>query len=511
MLGKRFTRALVVTTTTSLVLAAAAFADTIGGDADFVTGGNQTSINVSGEAGSPFSHDVRLYIQWSGGQHVAQGTSVTFGGALNSACASTVPASTPSGGIAIPSGWASGGVAGPLTATISGTIGGSGSYSCTYRYQATNVGTPQLAPNHFDFTVNFTVSPPAPSDGTPPVITPTVVGVPGNNGWYITNVDLSWSVIDTESPVTSTSGCDAVSITTDQAATTYTCTATSTGGTASESVTIKRDATDPTISGSASPAPNGAGWNNTDVDVTYTCNDNLSGVATCGPDETLSTEGSGLSSTGQAKDNAGNTAQTTVSGINIDKTAPVVTVTGVTDGATYVLGSVPTPGCQTSDALSGVAANASLSTSGGPVGSVTATCSGALDNAGNAGSASATYQVVFDFDGFFQPVDNIPAWNSAKAGQSIPLKFSLEGDQGLGILAGAPKLWKVSCPDASADVLPIDEGSTSTANTGLTYDPIADQYNYVWKTDKRLGGMCYQVDVNLIDGTTHSALFAFKK
>ncbi|MEZ4734457.1 MAG: hypothetical protein R3E79_45785 [Caldilineaceae bacterium] len=51
--------------------------------------------------------------------------------------------------------------------------------------------------------------------------------------------------------------------------------------------------------------------------------------------------------------------------LKVDKTAPVVTVTGVSDGASYTLGSVPTAACSTSDAPSGVATPATLSITGG--------------------------------------------------------------------------------------------------------------------------------------------------
>src|SRR3990172_5885527 len=53
----------------------------------------------------------------------------------------------------------------------------------------------------------------------------------------------------------------------------------------------------------------------------------------------------------------------------------------------------------------------------------------------------------YDFAGFFQPIDNL-VWNTAKAGQAIPIKFSLAGDQGLGLFApGFPKAVGVACPD----------------------------------------------------------------
>src|SRR5262249_25574310 len=50
------------------------------------------------------------------------------------------------------------------------------------------------------------------------------------------------------------------------------------GQTASTSVTLNIDTTPPTITAGASPAPNAQSWNNTDVTVTFTCSDALSGV-----------------------------------------------------------------------------------------------------------------------------------------------------------------------------------------------------------------------------------------
>lgn len=358
---------------------------------------------------------------------------------------------------------------------------------------------------------DFTLQVLPPPDSTPPVITSNVSGTMGNNGWYTSDVSVSWAVSEPESPATLvTNGCGPTVINYDTPGKTLTCEATSAGGMSSQSVTIKRDATAPTISGSASPAPNGSGWNNTNVAVSFSCSDAPSGVASCEPDLTLSSEGAGLSASGTAVDNAGNSASATVSGINIDKTAPTVSVTGVTNGAEYLLGSVvPAAGCDTTDGLSGVATAATL-TGGytGGVGDFTATCSGALDNAGNAGSASVSFKVIYNWNGFFQPVDNNTI-NVAKAGSAIPVKFSLSGYQGLNIFAaGYPKAVLVSCTNGSTDTI---EETVTAGQSSLNYDAAADQYNYVWKTSKDWAGSCRQLQVMLNDGTTHTAVFHFKK
>jgi hypothetical protein len=91
-------------------------------------------------------------------------------------------------------------------------------------------------------------------DYSPPTITPTVSGTLGSNGWYVSDVSVTWAVNDAESDVTATEGCDAVTIVEDSVGTTITCQATSQGGTATRSVVVQRDTTPPTVV-CPSPAP----------------------------------------------------------------------------------------------------------------------------------------------------------------------------------------------------------------------------------------------------------------
>src|SRR5262245_59955521 len=89
---------------------------------------------------------------------------------------------------------------------------------------------------------------------------------------------------------------------------------------------INIDKTAPTVSGGRTPAANANGWNNTNITVTFTGTDTLSGLASCTPSVVKSSEGADQSATGTCTDNAGNTsAPVTVSNINIDKTAPTLT------------------------------------------------------------------------------------------------------------------------------------------------------------------------------------------
>src|SRR4030095_9070789 len=110
--------------------------------------------------------------------------------------------------------------------------------------------------------------------------------------------------------------------------------------------------------------------------------------------------------------------------------------------------------------------------------------------------------------GFFQPVDNLPAVNVANAGSAIPVKFSLNGNKGITILAaGFPTSQPFACGSGTPD--DIEETSTATIS-GLSYNATTDTYTYVWKTDRAWKGACRQLNVKLNDGTSHVANFQFK-
>jgi hypothetical protein len=118
-------------------------------------------------------------------------------------------------------------------------------------------------------------------------------------------------------------------------------------------------------------------------------------------------------------------------------------------------------------------------------------------------------QVTYNFSGFFPPVDNLPTVNVVNAGRAIPVKFSLGGDQGLGIFAaGFPASQQINC-DSSAPVSGIEE-TVAAGGSSLSYDPTTDQYTYVWKTNSAWKGTCRKLIVRLNDGTDHVANFQFK-
>jgi len=116
------------------------------------------------------------------------------------------------------------------------------------------------------------------------------------------------------------------------------------------------DLTKPTINAARDVGPNANQWNNTQVEVTFTCEDiGGSGIDKCTAPETLG-EGAGQSSLGTAVDLAGNSASVTETPINVDLTKPTLTFgiqNPLANGAGWNNSEVDFP-FSPGDALSGV-------------------------------------------------------------------------------------------------------------------------------------------------------------
>ena len=117
---------------------------------------------------------------------------------------------------------------------------------------------------------------------------------------------------------------------------------------------------------------------------------------------------------------------------------------------------------------------------------------------------------LYNFSGFFPPVDTPPTLNLVNAGSAIPVKFSLNGDNGLNIFAaGYPVSQQITCSDG-APVSEIEETVTA-GNSSISYNAAPDQYTYVWKTKKDWAGECRTFRVTFDDGTYWEADFHFTR
>jgi len=277
-------------------------------------------------------------------------------------------------------------------------------------------------------------------------------------------------------------------------------------------VTVKLDKTAPAIGHTLSPsAPNSNGWYKTNVDVDFSCADvSGSGIDTCDGDTTL-TEGAGQSVTGTATDVAGNTATDTVSGINIDKTAPsVALVGGPADDGSYYFGSVPAaPTCDGSDALSGLDI-CDITGGGTTVGAHSYTAT-ATDKAGNTKAVTHNYTVLaWTTKGYYSPVDMGGVLNTVKGGSTVPLKFELfagstELTDDSAVLSF--KTQKVNCTTVAGTEDAVEV--VSTGGTSLRYDSTGGQFIQNWKTPTGAGS-CHTATMTADDGSSITALFKIK-
>jgi 2',3'-cyclic-nucleotide 2'-phosphodiesterase / 3'-nucleotidase / 5'-nucleotidase len=112
------------------------------------------------------------------------------------------------------------------------------------------------------------------------------------------------------------------------------------------------------------------------------------------------------------------------------------------------------------------------------------------DAVGTVGSASVTHAVVFDYSGPYPPLwetDNV-----AKAGSTIPVKFSLGWFFGFGIFASG-----------SPNVTPCSGGSPVSASGRVRYEWWSGTYVFLWNTSRSWKGTCRAFTFTLVDGTTH--------
>lgn len=341
-------------------------------------------------------------------------------------------------------------------------------------------------------TIEYVLSPPQPD---------------GQAGWYRGDVSLTWSVSDPDSTVAVT-GCVDQHVTTDQAATEYTCTASSDGGTAeSVTVTLKRDSTSPDASVVIAPAtPDGsAGWYVTRPSVTFTCEDTLSGVASC-PSPAVVEEGASTI-TANAIDVAGNQREVTAGPFRVDLTDPTVTCPPQPTFLLHTQNASMTASV-TDDGSGPSSATVSANVPTGVVGTGSVTVAG-QDVAGRNASATCGYTVSYAFDGFRSPVDNGTV-NVGKAGRVVPLKWRLLDATGAPVTtltsAHASVAGHACDLGATEDLLEeVASGGSGLRNLGDGY------YQFNWATPTSYALSCKTLRLGLDDGQRYEAEFRFTR
>ncbi|HKP47729.1 MAG TPA: PxKF domain-containing protein [Pyrinomonadaceae bacterium] len=312
--------------------------------------------------------------------------------------------------------------------------------------------------------------------------------------------------------------------------TVITYTATNSAGltaTGTQTVTVlESPAVPPTITAPAAvtlntgPGATSCGVTVANLDATLglpTINDNCAGVTfsrTGVPDGNVFPLGN-TTVTYVATDKSGNTASSNQIVTVVDNTPPTLTcpadvVIYLPLNSTATSMTVSYPSATATDNCAGtvnvnysIASGSTFSVGTTPI-TVTAT-----DAHGNTSTCAFNVTVLYNFTGFFPPIDNLPVFNSMKAGQAAPVKFSLSGNKGLNIFAvGSPSSVQISC-QSGAPVSTVEE-TVNAGGSSLSYSATSDQYNYVWKTDSSWKNTCRQLTVTLNDGSQHQANFTFK-
>jgi hypothetical protein len=282
----------------------------------------------------------------------------------------------------------------------------------------------------------------------------------------------------------------------------------------SASIVAVIDKTAPTFTVTPERAPNANGWYNADLKVTTACSDATSGVQVCPASGTISTEGLSQK-VGTAFDFAGNANSGT--GFNIDKTGPVVTIGGVTNGAVYN-GVAPDPTCTVTDPLSGpdgcVGSLAPVPNNPGFYSYVAV----GRDKAGNFTTVTATFKALYLFGGFLQPVNDTAhqtdqVYSVFAGGSTVPLKFQLKKPDGTFSTAQSTPTFTTPLRMGPLGGVPVNEPTVTTAPTPgnlFTYDASSKSYSYNWKTDKKtMTGYYWKVGV-IIDGQTFMVIIGLK-
>ena len=179
-------------------------------------------------------------------------------------------------------------------------------------------------------------------DTTAPTTTGRVVPEPNSKGWNHSNVavvfyaqdnpggsgvkqiNISWSGAETGSRVAA--GRAAYIPLTTEGTTTVTYFSTDQAGNSetAKTLVVMIDKTDPTATATVDPAPDATGVSHTNVTVTFTGTDSLSGLGSCTGPVTLSAGGA-HTATGVCRDNAGNVSARVTKTVKFDSAGPAIT------------------------------------------------------------------------------------------------------------------------------------------------------------------------------------------
>jgi hypothetical protein len=151
------------------------------------------------------------------------------------------------------------------------------------------------------------------AQAAPPMVSYTIDGIEGTNGWYRGNTRGNFVVVRwvVTGDYNNTDGCNpAIQIPGPNPGTARTCTAYGVNGEVVSVTTrvIRIDATPPAVTGKASRSPDANGWYNHAVGVAFSGTDGMSGVAGCSAKTYAGPDNANAVVSGTCTDRAGNAA-----------------------------------------------------------------------------------------------------------------------------------------------------------------------------------------------------------
>jgi hypothetical protein len=216
-----------------------------------------------------------------------------------------------------------------------------------------------------------------------------------------------------------------------------------------------------------------------------------------------------------AVDVAGNVEATKLIAFKADSDKPTANIARPKEGDSFKLDQVVNASYKCADKASGSGLASCVGTvpNGDPIdtstlGDHTFTVT-ATDKAGNVTTTVNHYNVRYAWQGFFSPISNSSdsELNLVHAGDLIKLGFGLDGNRGSDIFAaGSPSSVPVSCPAWTPHSVPAAGAGTTP---GLSFGVASGHYSYGWQTSNTWAGTCREFQMQLKDGSIHTATFMF--
>src|ERR671922_183161 len=247
------------------------------------------------------------------------------------------------------------------------------------------------------------------------------------------------------------------------------------GNVATPSVSLRYDATAPAVTATPARSPNGNGWYNPALTVSFAGTDGTSGIAACAAPKTYSgPDGSAASVAGSCTDNAGNTGSASF-GLKYDATAPQATATPgrAADANGWDNHSLAVSFSGT-DATSGIDSCDAAKTYAGPETPAAAVSGSCRDRAGN--STASSLSLRYDATGP-QATASASRQPNANGWYNAPLTVGFTGGDGTSGLDSCDATKTYSGPDSgAASVIGTcrdTAGNVGTAALALKYDATA--------------------------------------